>query len=423
MNVLLIALGSAGDVNPMIRLGAALKGRGRRVTVVASAYFEAPILRAGLDMIALGTIAEYHAATSHPDLWHPRKGPMLVAKHLAIPLIRPLYEIVRRYDPANTVVVSPGIAFGARIAQEKTGMPMATFYLQPAYLRSLYQTPRISGLPSSDWCPRPLKRAVFRSIDRLLDSVFLPEVNALRTELGLPEIGSSGCEWRSCSEWMNAPRLILGLFPDWFAPLQPDWPAQLRLTGFMNCDDDLEEKLSPELGRFLESGEAPILFTAGTAMRRGKRFFEESVKACRLLGRRAILITRFRDQIPGTLPDGVRHFDYAPFSLTLPRVAAVVHHGGIGTIAQALAAGVPQLVAPAAHDQPDNAARVERLGAGASISPRKYRGRLVARKLRRLLDSAAIRLNCESIREKFHEGQAQFRSVGDTCLLIEQLAQ
>ncbi len=90
----------------------------------------------------------------------------------------------------------------------------------------------------------------------------------------------------------------------------------------------------------------------------------------------------------------VRAFNYVPFSKVLPRAAALVHHGGIGTTAQALAAGVPQLVVPFAHDQPDNAARVRRLGVGDFLLPRRYRVGVVLQSLRRLLASSTVRENC-----------------------------
>ena len=79
-----------------------------------------------------------------------------------------------------------------------------------------------------------------------------------------------------------------------------------------------------------------------------------------------MFLTQYPEQLPARLPNGVRHFNYIPFSTVLPRAAAFVHHGGIGTTAQALAAGVPQLVVPLAHDQPDNAVRIRHLGVGDS---------------------------------------------------------
>ena len=112
----------------------------------------------------------------------------------------------------------------------------------------------------------------------------------------------------------------------------------------------------------LAEGEAPIVFTSGSAMTRGNDFFAASAAACELLGRRALFVTRFPNQLPRPLPALVHHIHHAPFSQLLPRAAALVHRGGIGTAAQALKAGVPQLVAPCCYDQFDNAAHLQRLG-------------------------------------------------------------
>src|SRR5207253_413252 len=135
----------------------------------------------------------------------------------------------------------------------------------------------------------------------------------------------------------------------------------------------------------------------GSAMKQGKAFFAAAVEACVKLGRRGMLLTRFPEQVPSPLPDGIRHFEYVPFSQVFPRAAAVVHHGGIGTTAQALAAAVPQLVMHMAHDQPDNAARVLRLGVGRPISPKAFRAPAVAKALHALSSSPEIAERCRLV--------------------------
>ena len=103
-------------------------------------------------------------------------------------------------------------------------------------------------------------------------------------------------------------------------------------------------------------------------MAHGAAFFAKAVDACASLGQRALLISPFRDQFPAILPAGAIHVPYAPFSALLARLSGLVHHGGIGTSAQALAAGIPQLVVPPfAHDQFDNAARLPRLGVAVTL--------------------------------------------------------
>jgi UDP:flavonoid glycosyltransferase YjiC (YdhE family) len=149
-----------------------------------------------------------------------------------------------------------------------------------------------------------------------------------------------------------------------------------------------------------------------------EQFFAASAEACRLSGARGILLTRRQEQIPAKLPPGVVHVPYAPFSELLPRCAAVVHHGGIGSSAQALAAGVPQIIQPFAHDQPDNAHRLERLGVARTIYPKQYTSKNVASVLNELLADPAVAASTKRVAAKLHQADA----LGEACERIEQLA-
>ncbi len=111
------------------------------------------------------------------------------------------------------------------------------------------------------------------------------------------------------------------------------------------------------------------------------------------------------------------HVDFAPFSELLPRCAALVHHGGVGTLSQGLAAGVPHLVTPMAHDQPDNAERLERLGVGRWVWWNKLTGAGAAALLKELIDSPAVAASCQGVKRKF----ANARPLEDTAQLIEGL--
>jgi UDP:flavonoid glycosyltransferase YjiC (YdhE family) len=153
-------------------------------------------------------------------------------------------------------------------------------------------------------------------------------------------------------------------------------------------------------------------------MWRGDSFFLASVDACRILGRRGVLLSRHGDHIPANLPPNIIHVDYAPFSELLPRIAAIVHHGGIGTTSQGLKAGIPQLVMAMSHDQPDNVNRLRRLGVGEAIAPEAYHGPSIAKVLTKLLNSAEVDANCRSVASRFTNGDPFSR----TCELIEETA-
>jgi UDP:flavonoid glycosyltransferase YjiC (YdhE family) len=218
--------------------------------------------------------------------------------------------------------------------------------------------------------------------------------------------------------WWLSPQRVIGLFPDWFGQRQPDWPAQVRLTGFPLYDGLGAEPVPAGLDEFLEDGEPPIVFTPGTMMRHPRQFFAEAVDACGRLWRRGLLLTRFRDQLPARLPGNVRHFDYVPLSRVLPRAAALVSHGGIGTISQALAAGIPQLVMPLGFDQFDNAARLERLGVGATLTPRALCGPAVADQLARLLNSSTVARACQNAAARLRKDEREDAA----CREVEELA-
>lgn len=412
MNILLIPIGSAGDVHPFVGIGVGLAARGHQTTIVTSGYFETLVRRAGLDFEPLGTAEDYIRGVNHPDLWHPRRGLPVIAA-LNRPLIRQVFDIVqRRYRRGETIVVASSMAFGARIAQDHLQLPLASVHLQPSLFRSYIEPPIFPVDIVRAGAPRLWKDFVYWLMDYVFDRLYAAEINALRKELGLPPLR------RLMADWCHSPQRVIGLFPDWFAAQQPDWPAQTRLTGFPLYDERGIEELPPDAERFLDDGDAPIVFTPGSAMTRGQDFFAAAREACDILGRRGIFLTRFGEQVPARLPDRIKHFDFIPLSQLLPRCAGLVHHGGIGTCAQALAAGTPQLVMPMSYDQPDNAARLERLGVAGRIKPRHFRGPRVAQALAPLLGSAGVQAKCKEVAQRFDRAAV----LNETCRLIEDLA-
>ncbi|AXK40379.1 glycosyltransferase [Crenobacter cavernae] len=392
MRYVLCTMGSAGDVFPMIGLGAGLKARGHAVWLMTNPYSQRRIEAEGLAFLPLGTVADFEAAMDDPRLWDARRGFEYVVESGMLPGLPATYDALEAFDPLDTVLVASGLMFGARVAQEARGFRLATVHLQPSMLRSVYETACYPGLPVGPRTPRWLKRLAFAGIDRLLiDRLIAPELNAFRRRLGLAEPVVS-----VFGRWMHSPDLVVAPFPGWFAAPQPDWPAATRLTGFARYDAGDGAGLDAGLDAFLGEGAAPLAFTAGSAMRQGRDFFRAAVDACERLGQRGLLLSGHSEQLPA-LPATVYAVRYAPFSAVFPRCAAVVHHGGIGTAAQALAAGVPQLVTPMAHDQPDNAARLARLGVAASLPFAKVSGVAFATTLASLLARPGLAERCAEL--------------------------
>ncbi|HJS47093.1 MAG TPA: glycosyltransferase [Gemmatimonadales bacterium] len=409
---LLTPVGSAGDVHPFVGIGRALRARGHRVTVFAAEPFRGMVERAGLEFDWFWSAEDYERTAAQPGLWHPVHGYRYLMRHL-VPTMPRLYQLVEsRYEPGRTVLVGHTVSFATRMFEDRHGAPAATLQLSPVAFRSDFGQPTLPGGADPTPLPRPLKRAFWAALDRFaLDPPVAPALNRWGASLGLAPVR------RIFKDWIHSPRRVIGLFPPWFAPPQPDWPPQLRLTGFPRWDEAGLHPPDRALEEFLAAGPAPLVFTPGSANRHGAAFFAAALVATRRLGGRALLLTPSRTQVPAELPREVHWAPYAPFSVVLPRAAAFIHHGGIGSVAQGLAAGVPQLVMPMSHDQPDHAARIRRLGVGTWLPPRRFTGARVARALAVLLESPAIRESARQRAAALHEDDP----VAATCDLLEEL--
>ncbi len=148
-----------------------------------------------------------------------------------------------------------------------------------------------------------------------------------------------------------------------------------------------------------------------------QRFFKESVKAAREMGMRAMLVTNYPEQVSKNLPSNIKVFGYLPFSQVLPRAALLVYHGGVGTLAQGIKAGVPHLVVPHGYDQFDSGWRIEQLGLGRSIAQSRYRARRVVP----IMDSILSDGTSAQRRREFASRIDSADAVTRACKLIEAL--
>ncbi len=411
--MLLPTIGSAGDVHPFIALALALRARGHRATILTNPYFQRLIEQQGLGFLPLGAIQDAEAAMADPDLWHARKGFGVVAQRVIVPAMPLVYRLIESAAAADTVVAASSLCLGARVAQDRLGIPTATVHLQPAIIRSLIDQGMFGKVRVSAAQPMWFKRALFRLADwAAIDRSLKRPLNDLRATLGLSPID------RVLHRWIHSPECVIGFFPEWFATPQTDWPPHTHLVGFPLWDGGGRAPLPRGALEFLEAGEAPIVFTPGSAATSMHRYFRESVETARKLGARAMLVTNFWAQLPRQLPKGVQAFGYLPFSEVLPRASLLVYHGGIGTLAQAVKAGVPHLVVPSGHDQFDNGWRIEQLRLGRSIAQTRFRASYAAKEIRALLDDFRVKQRAREFAARIDSADALNRA----CDLIESLA-
>jgi UDP:flavonoid glycosyltransferase YjiC (YdhE family) len=238
-------------------------------------------------------------------------------------------------------------------------------------------------------------------------------VQRLRKELGLPRSRNP------IFEGQHSPTLVLALFSEVLAQVQPDFPANTLITGFPFYDRKDREAPPSDLLRFLDDGEPPLLFTFGSALVWIARdLYRVSIEAAQKLGKRALLLVGDKRNLPQTdLPRGVAAFDYAPHSLVMPRASVIIHQGGIGTTGQALRAARPMLVVPFGQDQPDNARRCVRLGVGRTLSAGRFATPRVVRELSELLGDPRYGERAKRVGKQVNEENGTKKA----CDAIEQV--
>jgi rhamnosyltransferase subunit B len=233
-----------------------------------------------------------------------------------------------------------------------------------------------------------MRRLFFPYVARLWDRTLGPALNAFRSEVGLAPVRDI------FYGWSLSPRRVIGLFPEWFAPRASDWPAQFVYGGFSAYDQADRIEVPREL---LEPGDPLVVFSAGSAGGSAETFFQAAIDASRGQRWRAVVLTFSSPNAGYDLPANVRRYDFIPLSRLLPISAAVVHHGGLGTLSLALASGTPQIAIPLGHDQHDNAARLERLGAGLAILEPERLSDVLRQRIQQVIGDASLRARCEAL--------------------------
>jgi UDP:flavonoid glycosyltransferase YjiC (YdhE family) len=399
--ILLTPLGSTGDVNPFIWIGRLLAEQGHDVTVVANPHFAPSIVASGLRMAPAGTEEEYDELAKNPEIWQSEKGSLQVMRY-AGEFVERHFEVIKEEIERGEkpLVIAPAPAFAARLAREVFGVRLVTVNLQPTAFFSVRDTSIFSrNLAFVRHLPTFIKRIVFRIASGRMEEAFGDGIaRACRHQ----NVEPPHSVFR---EWWQSPDGAICLFPEWFCKPQPDWLGNQKCVGFPLEDLGRQHGVDAALESFLDAGTPPVLFTAGSANIHAHAFFAAASEACRKQGLRAIFATKSGAQLPADLPAEQRHFSYIPFGSVLPRCTAIVHHGGIGTTSQALATGTPQLIMPMAHDQPDNAQRVARLGAGSYLWPSDFNASNLAKALAKITGDTVMRSRCAEIKSLIDRGE------------------
>ena len=388
--MLLSTWGTLGNVVPFAAMGVELSRRGHDVTLItnfphAERYRSLPI-----EIKSLDTERDYSSFVTDGRLLNRPTGlPRVFRKHYLPAVTREvalLEENMRRGDCAIIANEAPGIA--ARFVAELHHSPLLSILTYPNHLEA---------------------RTLFED---LVQHVLANEINELRAVVGLrPRSDLSA--W-----WLQVHRYI-ALWPEWFHSRSPEWPPRTRAVGFIYPVETENLPLPVHLERFLADGRPPILVSGGSADFAGPSFFSLICEAAVELEERLLIVSK------GWTPTSVDQkrilvIEEVPSLCQLmKRARLVIHHGGMGTIGQALAAGLPQLIIADGGDRPYNGRRVEELGCGICISVGRWSPANVLRAIQTLLNDQAVSNRCRDVSCQV----AKTDGLVEACDIIERLVE
>jgi rhamnosyltransferase subunit B len=349
LRIVLSNIGTFGDINPLIALSLELKRRGHTPVLALPEIYRPKIEPLGLTFHTLRPDIDPKNKKLIEMVYDVKKGTETGLREFLFPVLRETYddllEAATKPERADLLLLGE-LNYAGPIVAEVTGIPWASYVLAPFSFFSAFDPPVLPPYPRLAKADKkvPGFGRVIKRVARFASRKWPEPIYDLRRELGLPR-GQN-----PLFDAKHSPQLVLALFSRVLGVEQKDWPANTLITGFCYYDADAgNAKLPPHLEKFVTGGDAPTVFTLGSAaVLAAGDFYEVSAKAAMELGVRAVLLigTDPRNRPATTLPESICVAEYAPYSALFSRAKLIVHQGGVGTTAQCLRAGKPMLIMP-----------------------------------------------------------------------------
>jgi UDP:flavonoid glycosyltransferase YjiC (YdhE family) len=390
MKILLNAQGSQGDVSPFLPLALALREGGHRITICAPPNFESFFTQQGFDFYPLGPDTKRYLAEKKNKIASPFKSVKFILNAFRESI--PYYFTNLPPLAQNTdLLLGTGVDLCGRSVAEYIGIPYRYIASIPQLLKSSFYPP--ATVPYQNF-PNFINNILW-GIQRLaldyilgLNTVY----NKERAKLGLNKINDA-------MSYM-VENTILAVNRELFAAPQ-DVKTSYTQTGYF-CFEE-EKELSDELESFLEGGKPPIFLGFGSMSdkypQKTRKVIQDVIDSGKF---RIILSSGWADMHLVDKSGRVLNIDYVPYSKLFPKVAAIVHHGGVGTVHYAALAGKPQIIIPHMLDQYFWGNRIFSLGLGPKpINRTRLSGNLLIRALNRALsDDPNIRIKAKKVAAK-----------------------
>ncbi|BCM90193.1 O-mycaminosyltylonolide 6-deoxyallosyltransferase [Abditibacteriota bacterium] len=364
LKILFSTFGSLGDIHPYVAIALEAKRRGHTPVIATSERYREKIAAQNIEFrpVAPDLPPEDEFAGLAKQVMNEKDGPRFLFEEILGPSIRTQYaDLLAASEDVDLLISHPAAQTGPLVAR-KTGKKWLSSVLSPISLWSRRDPCVPPTLPHLDWLRvlGPLWGRIQVEAGKAATKKWVVGIEQLREEQNIEFAG------HPMFGGQFSPFGTLALFSRHFCAPQPDWPQNTTATGFCFYDAvGLKSNSQPESSdwrAWMQNGSPPVVIGLGSAaVHDGAAIWDAAVRASRRDNVRVVLLTAGTFE---TAEENVLCVPYAPYSEIFPLARHVYHQGGVGTTAQALRAGVRQVIMPFAHDQSDNAARIQRLGVG-----------------------------------------------------------
>ena len=408
LKVLLVTIGSRGDIQPYIALGVGLAASGHEVTVCTNEHFAGFVRAHGLTY--------GHMNNGFVDLITSLEGRAGLERMASLPgTLLAVAKLLRQVGPMQQEMLDDAW----RVAQEMRpdvvifhpkvpgAVDMADALEVPSIMAPLFpQVVATSAFPAVGFPDLPLgagyRRLTYSIVETLTDRIGSGPIHKWRHANGL---GPRPRLLGQLSDRHGRRLPVLHAFSSTVCPRPHDWPESAVASGFWSLDGATGWAPPPALLDFLEAGPAPVYVGFGSmAGRNPERLTSVVLQALDRSGCRGVVATGWGGLTKQALPENVFSLSDAPHDWLFPRVSAVVHHGGAGTTAAGLRAGQPTIICPFFADQPFWGRRVAMLGAGPRpIAQKSLTAERLAEAILAATKNQSMRNAAQEIRHRLHE--------------------
>ncbi|WP_379748672.1 glycosyltransferase [Massilia sp. GCM10023247] len=393
--------GSHGDIRPMLALAEGLQAAGNEVhlviTSVDSDAYRHHVSPHGLRISLLASpVVEPSRAEEFSRIayamWNPVAQMATLLRQAYAPVEDRMFEAARQLSRESDLLIGHYFMHPLQIAAQEAGRPYVSVLLSHAGIPSAFNHPF-----GNVALGKTVHRLLWRLVCGMLDRVLLPYPNRLRRQLGMAPVHDMVRQ-----VWLSDYLTLAAVSPR-ICHAQPDWPAAIRVCGFLDTPQlAIEGEVPAALAAFLDAGEAPVYMTFGSWMPKDRagqtRTLQLLTQAARLAGCRAIIQSDAAADCGFASDAQICYVAMSPHQAIFPRCRAIVHHGGAGTTQAATLAGKPSVIVAHISEQEHWASELRRLGITGRLARRRSLSAAgLARRIRQVLATPAMTARAQEI--------------------------